>query len=244
MVWDSRHHLCAVHVVNNMQCVVFNILLQCMLCWCYIFFEHIVLGSCTASCGTSSIFMSQMAISFSNAIRADVSFGVFFINAKASCFSFFLSCFKQCVLGLFGLLGLNAVIILPLYCNAIIAWRCLSFLVSQALTTMLAKNKTKRGGGVGGRGWWWYSFCAWMYWVPLWWFVKSTLSFPTPFSFVYCYVINQRGRWLWLSVCVWGGGGNVTECIVCVPAHDPLTYSFLSSFLFFDWAGIFMAPII
>ena len=38
-----------------------------------------------------------------------------------------LSCFNQCVLGLSGLLGLNAVIILPFYCNAIIAWRCFSF---------------------------------------------------------------------------------------------------------------------
>ena len=34
---------------------------------------------------------------------------------------FLLSCFKQCVLGLSGLLGLNAAIILPFYCNAVIA---------------------------------------------------------------------------------------------------------------------------
>ena len=31
---------------------------------------------------------------------------------------------------------------------------------------------------------------------------------------------------------------NVTECIVCVQGHVPLTFSFLSSFLFFDWVGI------
>ena len=30
---------------------------------------------------------------------------------------------------------------------------------------------------------------------------------------------------------------DVTECIVCVPAHDSLTFSFLS-FLFFDWVGV------
>ena len=30
---------------------------------------------------------------------------------------------------------------------------------------------------------------------------------------------------------------NVTECIVCVQRHDHLTFSFLSSFLFFDWVG-------
>ena len=30
----------------------------------------------------------------------------------------------------------------------------------------------------------------------------------------------------------------VTECIVCVPGHVPLTLSILWSFLFFDWVGI------
>ena len=30
----------------------------------------------------------------------------------------------------------------------------------------------------------------------------------------------------------------VTECIVCVQGHDPLTFSFLSSFLFSDWVGV------
>ena len=30
----------------------------------------------------------------------------------------------------------------------------------------------------------------------------------------------------------------VTECIVCVQGNDPLTFSFLSSFLFFDWVGV------
>ena len=29
----------------------------------------------------------------------------------------------------------------------------------------------------------------------------------------------------------------VTECIVCVPGHDPLTF-FVLSFLFFDWVGV------
>ena len=46
------------------------------------FFEHVVLRSYTANCGTPSIFMSQMAVDFSNAIRTDVSFGVFIINKK------------------------------------------------------------------------------------------------------------------------------------------------------------------
>ena len=51
------------------------------------FFKHVVLRSCTASCGTSSIFKSQMAVDFSNAIRTDVSFGVFIIHVKESSFS-------------------------------------------------------------------------------------------------------------------------------------------------------------
>ena len=33
-----------------------------------------------------------------------------------------------------------------------------------------------------------------------------------------------------------GGGGDVIECIVCVQGDDPLTFSFLSFFLFF-WLG-------
>ena len=45
-------------------------------------FECVVLRSCTANCGMSSIFKSQMAVGFSNAIRTDVSFGVFIINAR------------------------------------------------------------------------------------------------------------------------------------------------------------------
>ena len=31
---------------------------------------------------------------------------------------------------------------------------------------------------------------------------------------------------------------NVTEGIVCVQGHDPLTFSFLMSFLFFDLVGV------
>ena len=142
-------------------------------------------------------------------------------------FFFLLSCFKQCVLGLSGLLGLNAVIILPFYCNAIIDWRCFSFfffLVSQAFYHY-----------VGRKG---YSFCAWMYWVPLWWFVKSTLSCPTPLSFVYCSVINQRGRWLWLS----RGGFNRVHCVCPGPWPFNLFFPVVLSLF---WLGRnFMAPII
>ena len=29
-----------------------------------------------------------------------------------------------------------------------------------------------------------------------------------------------------------------TQCTVCVQGHDPLTFSFLWPFLFFDWVGI------
>ena len=62
---------------------------------------------------------------------------------KGILFFILLSCFKRCVLGLSGLLGLNAVIILPLYCNAIIVWSLEMFcVVSQAFISMLAKRGT------------------------------------------------------------------------------------------------------
>ena len=146
------------------------------------FFEHVVLRSCTANSGTSSIFMSQMAVGFWNAIRTDVSFGVFIINVKESTFSS-LSCFKQCVLGLSGLLGLNAVIILPFYWIAIIVWSLeMLCLVSQAFYYYVGKKGYSFCSWmyyyyVGKKG---YSFCSWMYWVPLWWFVKLTLSYLHP----------------------------------------------------------------
>ena len=54
-----------------------------------------------------------------------------------------LSCFKQCVLGLSGLLGLNAVIILPFYYNAISVWSLEMFcVVGQAFISVLAKRGT------------------------------------------------------------------------------------------------------
>ena len=53
------------------------------------------------------------------------------------------SCFKQCVLGQTGLLGLNAVIILPFYCNAIIVWSLgMLCVVSQAFISMFANRGT------------------------------------------------------------------------------------------------------
>ena len=63
-------------------------------------------------------------------------------------FFILLFCFKQCVLGLSGLLGLKAVIVLPFYCNAIIVWSLEMFcLVSQAFTSMLAKKEKKKKKG-------------------------------------------------------------------------------------------------
>ena len=73
-----------------------------------------------------------------------------------------------------------------------------------------------------------------MYWVPLSLFVKSTLSCPIPFRFVYCYVINAAYDR------VGGGGGDATKCIVCVQGLDPLTFSFCRPFSFlivWDFCG-------
>ena len=116
-------------------------------------------------------------------------------------FFILLSCFKQCVLGLSGLLGLNAVIILPCYCNAIIVWRNLSlslslsfffffFLVSQAFTTMLAKRGTVFVCGCIG-----YHFDC----------LLSQLLVALHPLVLFIATIE--------CVCVCGGGG-VTECIV------------------------------
>ena len=58
------------------------------------------------------------------------------MNAKESSFSFF------CPVSTNAFWVLTAVIILPFYCNAVISWRCFSFLVSHAFTTMLAKRGT------------------------------------------------------------------------------------------------------
>ena len=67
----------------------------------------------------------------------------FYSLAKGILFFILLSCFKQSVLGLSGLLGLNAVIILPFNCNAIIVWSLEMFcVVSQAFTSMLANRGT------------------------------------------------------------------------------------------------------
>ena len=40
-----------------------------------------------------------------------------------------------------------------------------------------------------------------------------------------------------MCVCV-GGGGGCNLVIVCGQGHDPLTFSFLWSFLCFDWVGV------
>ena len=71
-----------------------------------------------------------------NKNSTDVSFGVFIINKKNPLFHPFVLFFLQCVLGLSGLLGLNAVINLPFNCNAIIVWSLEMFVVRQAFINM------------------------------------------------------------------------------------------------------------
>ena len=75
----------------------YSIVAMCavLMFFCFLFFlfssGYVVLRSCTANCGTSSIFlMSQMAAGFVGfATTTNVSFGVFIINAKESSFSSF-----------------------------------------------------------------------------------------------------------------------------------------------------------
>ena len=155
MVWDGRHHLCAVHVVNDMQCVVFDCCDVCCVDDIYICFWTCCFEVFTASCGASSIFVSQMAVGFSNAIRIDVSFEVFIINTRNPVFHPFVLLQAMCSGSvLFTWLKCGNHVALLLQCN-----HCLEmfpppppppplffffffFLVSQALTTMLAKRGT------------------------------------------------------------------------------------------------------
>ena len=105
------------------------------------------------------------------------------LTQKESSFFILLSCFKQCVLGLSGLLGLNAVTMLPFYCNVIIVWSLEIFsVVSQAFNSMLAKRSTVLVRGCIG-----YHFDG---------LLSQLLVALHPFCFDYSYVINQRGRWL------------------------------------------------
>ena len=175
-------------------------LLRCVLCWCSTFFEHVVLRSCTANCGTSSIFTSQMAVGFWNAIRTVQMFLLEFssLTQKESCFSSFLSCFKQCVLGLSGLLGLNTVIILPFYCNAIIVWSLEMFcVVSQAFTSMLAKRgKIFVLGCIG------YHFDGLL--------SQLLVALHPLVLFIAVWLTSENAGYDWVG----GGGGDVTECIV------------------------------
>ena len=141
MVWDGRHHLCAVHVVNDMRYVVFD----CCNVYCVdvLFFKHVVLRSCTANCGTSSHFYIPDGSRVLKCNKNRYFFWSFHHLRRGILFFILLSCFKQCVLGLSGLLGLNAVIMLPFYCNTIIVWSLEMFrVVSQAFTSMLAKRGT------------------------------------------------------------------------------------------------------
>ena len=77
-------------------------LLQCALC-CFIIFDHVVLRSCTANCGMSSIFKIPDGSRFlkGNKNSTDVSFGVFIINKKNPLFHpfvlFFCNAFWVCL---------------------------------------------------------------------------------------------------------------------------------------------------
>ena len=54
-----------------------------------------------------------------------------------------------------------------------------------------------------------------MYWYHFDGLLSPLLVALHPFSFVYCYVINQQGRWLWLSA-EEGGGGGREQSVLCV----------------------------
>jgi len=124
---------------------------------------------------------------------------------KGILFFILLSCFKQCVLGLSSLLGLNVIIILPFYCNAVIAWRCL-FLFSQAFTTMLAKRGTVE---VFVRGCIGYHFDGLL--------SQLLVALHPLVLFIAMWLTSEDSGYDWV-------GEDVTECIVCVQDNDPFTF--------------------
>ena len=107
----------------------------------FFFFEHVVLRSCTANCGTSSIFKSQMAVDFSNAIRTYVSFGVFIINKKNPLFHIFVL-FEAMRSGSVWFTWLKCSNHFALYLQCKSVWSLEMFVVSQAFISMLAKRGT------------------------------------------------------------------------------------------------------
>ena len=94
------------------------------------------------------------------------------------------------------------------------------FLVSQAFTTMLAKRGTVE---VFVRGCIGYHFDGLL--------SQLLVALHPLVLFIAMWLTSEDAGYDWVV-------GDVTECIVCVQGHDPLTFSFLSSFLFFDWVGV------
>ena len=116
-------------------------LLRCVLCWST-FFEHVVLSLVRPIVERPPFYIPDGS-RFLKCNKNRCFFWSFHNLRKGILIFILLSCFKQCVLGLSGLLGLKAVIIFPLYCNAIIVWSLEMFcVVSQAFISMLAKRGT------------------------------------------------------------------------------------------------------
>ena len=80
MVRDGRHHLCAIHVVHDMQCVVSDCCDVC--CVDVLLFQTCCFEVLYSQLWNVLHFMSQTAVGFWNAIRTDVYFGVFIINKR------------------------------------------------------------------------------------------------------------------------------------------------------------------
>ena len=139
-------------------------------------------------------------------------FGDFTDNTRETSFSSFCLVPSNVFWGISRLLGFSAIILFPYYCNAIISWDFLMFLVRQAFTSMLAKRGTVLMCGCIG-----YHLDG---------LLSQCLVALNHFDFVYCYVVYQQGCWLELN------RGDVTEC---VPGHDLLT--FLSVILSLFWLG-------
>ena len=106
--------MCAVHVVNDMQYVVYDC---CNVrCVDVLFFLTCCFEVLYGQLWNVFHFYVQDGNRYLKCNKNRCFFWSFHNLRKRILFFILLSCFKQCVLGLSGLLGLNAVIILPFNC--------------------------------------------------------------------------------------------------------------------------------
>ena len=109
---DKRHTICSIRLLQYVLCSFFSFSFSSIMLF-EVLYRH--------NCGTSSIFVSQIAAGFWNAIRTDVSLGVFIINTRNLLFHPFVL-FHVMFSGSVWFTWHKCGNILPLYCNVVVVW--------------------------------------------------------------------------------------------------------------------------